>query len=241
MILFGYLAVVLTGILVILLSKILDIIWARMVSIRGIYLIIRAPGIVVHECSHILGCLLTGAKVKNVVFLSKEGGSVTYSPSPIPFLGEVLINTAPLFCIPLALFGCTWIFSSYFGCVIPAFPSSINSVDTVSLTGTQITTMFTTNLIHHFNAWFLVYLYLTISLVLSLAPSRQDMKNAALGTTMIIAFGMFIIWSNFAPAIYLLDTLTNVVGVSFAIGLVFGMIALVVSLPLVILYIGQHR
>jgi hypothetical protein len=241
MILPGYLTVVLTGIVVIFVSKILDILWARMVTIRGIYLIMRAPGIVVHECSHILGCLLTGAKVKNVVFLSKEGGSVTYSPSPIPLFGDVLINTAPLFCIPLALFGCTWIFSSYLGCVIPALPSAINSVSTVTQMGTQIAAMFTANLVHHFNAWFLLYLYLTISLVLSLAPSRQDMKNAAFGITMIVVTGMFIIWSNFAPAVNLLNTLTNFVGISFALGLGFGVIALIVSLPLGILYIVQNR
>ena len=237
----GYLTVVLTGIIVIFISKILDILWARMVTIRSIYHIVRAPGIVIHECSHVLGCLLTGAKVKNVVLLSKEGCSVTYSPSPIPFLGEVLINTAPLFCIPLALFGCTWIFSTYLGCVIPALPSAIDSVDTLALLGTQISAMFTANLICHFNAWFLLYLYLTISLVLSLAPSRQDMKNAALGIVIIVSLGMFIIWSNFAPAVNFLDTLINFVGISFALGLGFGVIALVVSLPLVILYISRHR
>ena len=51
---------VLTGILVIFVSKALDLLWARMITVRGLYLLVRAPGIVIHECSHILGCLLTG-------------------------------------------------------------------------------------------------------------------------------------------------------------------------------------
>jgi hypothetical protein len=236
----GYLTIVLTGVLVILVSKTLDILWARMVTIRSIYLIVRAPGIVVHECSHILGCLLTGAKVKNVVLLSKEGGSVTYSPSPIPFLGDVVINTAPLFCIPLALYGCTWVFSSYLGCVIPTLPSAIDSSGVVTLMASQIAVMFAANLVYHFNAWFLVYICLTVSLVLSLAPSWQDMKNAALGIVIIAAAGVLIFWSNFTPAVNFLDAITNVIGISFGLALGFGVIAIVISLPLVIVYISRH-
>jgi len=232
----GYLTVVLTGILVILVSKALDLLWARMITVRGIYLLVRAPGIVIHECSHILGCPLTGAKVKNVVLLSKEGGSVTYSPSPVPCLGDVVINTAPLFCIPLVLYGCTWIFSSYLGCSIPALPPVIGSAGAVSLMASQIAGMFAANLLYHFNPWFLVYLYLTVSLVLSLAPSRQDMKNAAFGIAIIVAGGALVFWSNFSPAVSLLETITDVIGISFGLALGFGVIALVISLPLLIIY-----
>ena len=147
MIPFGYLTVVLTGILIIFVSKALDALWVRMITIRWAYLIVRAPGIVVHECSHILGCLLTGAKVKNVVLLSKEGGSVTYAKPPVPFIGDVVINTAPLFCIPLVLYGCTWVFSTYLGCSIPELPAVINSFGALGLMASQIGGLFTTNLL----------------------------------------------------------------------------------------------
>jgi hypothetical protein len=236
----GYLIVVLTGILIIVLSKVLDVLWARLLPVRWIYLLIRAPGIVVHECSHILGCLLTGTKIKNVVFLSKEGGSVTYSKPPVPYIGDVIINTAPLFCIPLVLFGCTWIFSTYLGCSIPFLFTSIDSAGAVTLVASQIAFMFAANLVYRFNPCFLLYIYLTVSLVLSLAPSRQDMKNAAVGILIIFAAGIFIIWSNFSPAISLLDTVTNVVGLSFGIALGFGLIALVLSLPLLVIGAWRH-
>ncbi len=236
----GYLTVALTGILAIFVSKALDLLWARIITVRGIYLLLRALGIVIHECSHILGCLLTGAKVKNVVLLSKDGGSVTYSPSPVPFLGDVVINTAPLFCIPLVLYGCTWIFSSYLGCSIPALPPVIGSADAVSLMASQITDMFAANLLYHFNPWFLLYLYLTVSLVLSLAPSRQDMKNAALGITIIVAAGALVFWSNFSPAVSILEEITDVIGISFGLAFGFGVIALVISLPLLIIYTYRH-
>lgn len=240
MIPFGYLTVVLTGILVILVSKALDIFWARMITIRGIYLFIRAPGIVVHECSHILGCLLTGAKVKNVVLLSKEGGSVTYSKSPVPYLGDVVINTAPLFCIPLVLYGSTWIFSTYLGCTIPVLPSVIDSMAAVGLLASQIASMFAANLLYHFNPWFILYLYLTVSLVLSIAPSRQDMKNSVAGIAIIVVAGLLIFWSNIEPAINVLDLITDIIGISFGIALGFGVIALVISLPLMIIYAHRH-
>lgn len=236
----NYLAVVLTGILVIFLSKILDALWARMIPVRGIYLFVRAPGIIVHECSHILGCLLTGAKVKNVVLLSREGGSVTYSPSPIPFIGDVIINSAPLFCIPLVLYGCSWFFSAYLGCFIPVLPDPIGSAGFPGTIASQIAGVFEANILNRFDLWFLVYIYLTISLVLSLAPSRQDMKNAALGMTVIIAAGALVFWSNYAPAIALLDLIVGVIGISFVLALGFGVIALVISLPLLVAYAYWH-
>ena len=102
-----FLMVVLTGTGVIGISLALDVLWARVIPLRSFYYGIRAPGVIVHECSHILGCLITGAKVKTVVFFSEKGGSVTYTASKIPYLGDVVISTAPLFCIPLVLAGCT--------------------------------------------------------------------------------------------------------------------------------------
>ena len=78
-----------------------------------------------------------------------------------------------------------------------------------------------------------------MSLVLSLAPSRQDMKNAALGIAIIVSAGLLVIWSNFAPAVTILDAITSVVGISFGIALGFSVIALVISLPLLVIY--AHR
>src|SRR5271157_874302 len=109
----SFLIVIATGIAVMLISLILDHLWAQVLPMRFIYYIIRAPGVIVHECSHIIGCVVTGAAITNVVFFSKEGGSVTYMRPKIPVIGNVIISSAPLFCIPLALTGLTWCFSAY--------------------------------------------------------------------------------------------------------------------------------
>jgi hypothetical protein len=235
-----FLLVVFMGILAILISRALDVIWARVIPIRIFYYAIRAPGVIVHECSHILGCIVTGAKVKNVVFFSEEGGSVTYSSPKIPYLGDVVISTAPLLCIPLVLAGCTWVFSQYLGCVFPPLPMGVDSTDALFGLCTVILSMFTWNLIVRFNPWFLLYLYLTLTLVLSLAPSTQDIKNAAIGIGIITFVGILILWSSLPLAVTILEGITRLIGIGFAFGLMFGIIALVISSPLMVWYVHKH-
>ncbi len=70
----GFFIIIATGIAVILLSKVLDLLWAQALPVRFLYYILRAPGVVVHECAHMLGCLLTGAKIRRVVFFPLKAG-----------------------------------------------------------------------------------------------------------------------------------------------------------------------
>jgi hypothetical protein len=196
--------------------------------------------VIVHECSHILGCLITGAKIKKVVFFSDEGGSVTYTTSKIPYLGDVIINTAPLFCIPLVLAGCTWVFSQYLGCVFPPLLLGVDSTDTLFKLFTGILGMFTMNLIVRFNPWFLLYLYLTLTLVLSLAPSTQDIKNAALGICIITFLGILLLWSSIPIVVRILEGITRFIEIGFTFGLMFGIIALVISSPLMVWYVHKR-
>jgi len=232
--------VIVTGIGLVGISLALDILWARVIPLRSFYYGIRAPGVIVHECSHIFGCLITGAKVKNVVFFSEKGGSVTYTSSKIPYLGDVVISTAPLICIPLVLAGCTGIFSQYLGCVFPPLPLGIGSTDALFRLCIGITGMFTRNLIVQFNPWFLLYLYLTLTLVLSLAPSTQDMKNAVIGIGIIIFVGILILWSDLPLAVSLLEEISRLIGIGFAFGLMSEIIALVISSPLMVWYVLRH-
>jgi hypothetical protein len=227
------------GIIVILISRALDVLWAQVIPIRFFYYVVRAPGVVVHELSHVLGCLIMGAKVKNIVLFSKEGGSVTYSSPKIPYIGDVVISTAPLFCIPLVLAGCTWIFSQYSGCVFPPLPQSIGSTADLFSLGTGVVEIFTGNLIIAFNPWFLLYLYITLTLVLSVAPSAQDIRNAAIGIGILTLTGMLILWSGVPLMISILAEITRLVSIGFIFGLSFGIIALIISIPLMIVYVHK--
>ncbi|HUH79234.1 MAG TPA: metalloprotease family protein [Methanoregula sp.] len=230
---YGLFIAIIAGVLALLVSFTLDSIWTGTLGAGNVYYTLRAPGIIVHECSHILGCFVTGAEIKNVVLVSRTGGSVTYSRPPVPFLGDIVINAAPLFIIPLVLYGCTWFFSTYLGCVIPVLTITAVSPGAVLEIAGQITGMFAGNLVFRFNPWFVLYLYLTVSLVLSLAPSSRDMKNAAAGIALIALGCTIVIWSGIPVLISALDQAAAVIGLDLGLGLGSGIVALVVSLPLV--------
>ena len=99
--------------------------------------------------------------------------------------------------------------------------------------------MFTQNFIIRFNPWFLLYLYLTLTLVLSVAPSTQDIKNAAIGISIITFLGILLIWSSIPVAVNLMEGITFLVGISFTLGFLFGIIALVISSPLIVWYVHK--
>ena len=221
-------------------SLVLDILWAQVIPLRSLYYAIRAPGVIVHECSHILGCIITGAKIKKVVFFSQGGGSVTYTSSKIPYIGDVVISSAPLVCIPVVLAGLTWVFSQYLGCVFPPMPIAVNSINALLELVVTITILFTQNLVIRFNPWFIVYLYLTVTLVLSLAPSTQDMKNAVIGIGIILLVCILILLSSLPSLVSILESVIRLIGIGFTFGLMFEIIALVISSPLMIWYLCKR-
>lgn len=237
----SFLFVIATGILTVLVSLALDRLWARVLPVRALYYLLRAPGVAVHECSHVLGCIITGAAIKKVVLFSREGGSVTYTRPKLPILGDVIISMAPLFCIPLIISGLSWGFAAYLGCVFPAFPDTLATTDAVASLGSAIVTLFSGNLVVAFHPVFLLWLYLTLSLVLSLAPSMQDLRNAVLGIAAIAVAGIAIIASGIGWVTDILWLATRVIGQGLTLGLVFGLVALVISLPPLAWYLWIHR
>jgi len=233
---FPFLVVIFTGCVIMAVSRALDLIWARTIPIRAFYYFIRFPGVVIHECSHILGCLLVGAKINKVVLFSKGGGSVTYTPSGVPYLSDVIICTAPFFIIPLTLAAITWGFGTYLGCTIPLEPFSLDPQGVTDDILSGIFSIFTENLYYHFNGWFLLYLYLTTSLVLSLAPSTQDLKNAAAGIGILTGIGLLVIWTGVPVLVTALSAFLRIAGTGLSVGLTFELIALLCSLPAVAWY-----
>lgn len=237
----AFLLVIATGIAVMIISLVLDHLWAQVLPVRFLYYLLRCPGVVVHECSHILGCLLTGAAIQKVVLFSREGGSVTYTRPKIPVIGDVIISTAPLFCIPLLLAGLSWGFAAYLGCVFPAYPDTLATTGALYALGSAMVSLFYLNLIAVIHPWFLLWLYLTLSLVLSVAPSMQDLRNAILGIAAIAVIGIAIISSGNEWAAGILWQVTSIIGQGLTLGLVFGLVALAVSLPPLAWYLWTRR
>jgi hypothetical protein len=236
-----FLLVILSGILVIVISKALDHLWARTLPARFVYHIISVPGVVVHECSHVLGCLITGARIKKIVLFSSNGGSVTYVPPSVPLIGNIIISTAPLFIIPFVLAGLTWLFGTYAGCLLSLPVPSLDSPAMVVPLVTGSALILWQYLLVHFNAWFLLYLYLVLSLVLSLAPSMQDMKNAAAGLVILVGAGLLVIWSNVDVAVSLFSTFLYLIATGLALGLMFELLAVFVSIPALLAFYVLDR
>jgi hypothetical protein len=233
---FGIITIFLVGATVVAISYVLDHVWAATIPSRTLYYILRAPGVILHECAHMAGCIITGARIRHVVFFSREGGSVTYTRPLIPYLGDVIISTAPLFVIPLILSLITLVFSAHLGCVFPTFPPTIASTDALLFLGGEIVTSFHTNLVAQFNGWFILYVYLTTSLVLSIAPSRQDMKNAAVGIFLLSLAVIMAIMSGIPVLTEIITEFLHLLEIGFTLGLVYGLIALLISSPLVLMY-----
>jgi len=228
--------VICAGLLIMGISRLLDHIWAHTLRYPLLYLLISAPGVIVHECAHVAGCLLTGAKIQKIVLISKEGGMVSYSPPAIPVLGDVIIGTAPLFFLPLVLAALTWIFGMYAGC---SFSSAVPSLGSVSSLYSMILVIGTTlyqNLIAAFNPWFILYLYLVTSLALSFSPSARDLRNAIAGLLILIIACLCLILLNLPVITGGFLVILGLFATGLAIGLAFGLVALLVSLPALLFY-----
>lgn len=231
-----FLVVIVTGIAVMALSKVLDHVWARVLRTPWLYLAVAAPGIVVHECAHVLGCILTGAQITKIVLLSRGGGSVSYTKPKIPVIGNVIISTVPLFCLPLVLASLSWIFATFAGCRFSTVFLDFGFAAPLLMLFTGIGQTLYDNLIGSFNPWFVLYLYLVTSLVLSVAPSRQDLKNALAGLVVLILAGLLILFAGIPVITSLFLGLIGLLGAGLFLGLGFACIALVVTLPFLIFY-----
>jgi len=170
------------------------------------------------------------------VFFSKEGGSVTYQSPKVPLLGNVIIGTAPLFGIPLVLAGLTWLFGTYFGCTLFSSVPSLTSLDGAGALLSSALLILYENLVVEFNGWFLLYLYLTISLVLSLSPSMQDIKNALAGLVILTLLGLLVIASGIPLLIDVLGSVMTLFATGLALGFAFELIALIVTVPVMVVY-----
>ena len=60
------------------------------------------------------------------------------------------------------------------------------------------------------------------------------------GGYIVVAAGVRIFWSSFGPAVNILTMITNVIGIGFGLALGFEIIALVISLPLVVVFAHRH-
>jgi hypothetical protein len=225
----------------IVLSFILTRLWMNSLS-RWVYLAFAAPGIVVHEISHLIACWLTGARVTEVKLISKNGGSVTHGPPKGGIFGQAIVSMAPLLGMPSALIltGVLFHHVDLFNCDLTwdlDIGGSILDVLTGALSSAW--DLLRVNIWDNRSPWFVLYLYLAASFTAALAPSGKDLRNSWIG---VLAVSIaLVVWALVldllipgwkAPVTsFLLGSLTWIATVGFA----FCLIAIIIGLSIYII------
>lgn len=112
------------------------------------YRYLIAPGVIIHEYSHALACIVTGARIRKVRVFEATGGEVVHEPARLPF-GEGLISVAPILGAAIAVYLLAVV-------LVPGF---------VGLGELNI------------SSWqFLAFAYLASSITAAMSPSTQDLR-----------------------------------------------------------------
>jgi len=155
-----------------------------------------APGVIVHELAHGFACIFTGAKVTSMSVFAREGGHVRHTKSKIPILGSVIISLAPL----IAGIVIIYIISRYLS------TAELN----VFKYGFGVKAIIKGNVaiiknLAHFSWKNWLLLYFTISVSVTMLPSRQDLLSAFLPLAVLIT--AFLIVSKYTHILLPMDSL----------------------------------
>jgi Peptidase M50B-like len=119
-------------------------------------------GAFVHETSHAILCVLTGAKIEEFTVFSDQP-RVVHRKSKIPFLGELLISSAPIAGGLLFLFLVNrYLLGNYFTVSQSIFLEPFALLSQINLLQWQ--------------SWVMILLFFNVGAMLG--PSLQDLKNA---------------------------------------------------------------
>jgi len=135
----------------------------------GITRLLYYLGAFVHETSHAILCILTGAKIERFTVFSTQP-QVVHRKSKLPILGEVLISIAPIAGGLLFLFLINrYILGNYF--VAPQF-SGRSSWQSIFIEPLKLLSQI--NLLQ-WQSWLMIFLSFNAGAMLG--PSTRDLKN----------------------------------------------------------------
>jgi len=179
-----------------LLSYAIERLWCDFTSRRVIWYAM-APGVVVHELSHLVACSLTGAKVRRVVLFGPSGGSVTHTKPRMPILGQPLISLAPIAGCTLALWAVWWAFSERLHLEYSTLPAVDLSASGGAVLWQTLKALLVDSCKLVYSRRFLspcglAFLYLVLTFSICMAPSRTDLWHALLGLTVIGAIVVIV-------------------------------------------------
>jgi len=195
---------------------------------RG-YRLFVAPGVVVHELSHAITCLITGAKVTSISMFKKEGGEVKHGYPKIPVLGQILISLSPFIVGSILIF----ILARALGIANSELPQV--SLNPASIILWAKETFSALNL-REFKTWLI--LYLSISIAVTMTPSIKDIRNI-LFSLAVLLLTIFLIYKYTSIRIslaFLLQPSLFVILNTILILLIFGLILSIIVSVVVSLF-----
>ncbi len=149
--------------------------------IRKYYRFFVAPGVLVHELSHALGCMATGAQIIEINFWKKTGGHVRHYEPQVPIIGETVIALAPI--------GGTFLFLAIFTrLMVPSLAELLGTESMLDLNSLSKIGW------SKWQTW--TYLYLVTSLLATIAPSQTDLRYAIAS---LLAIGSVFVLLSFLP------------------------------------------
>ncbi|MCC7507793.1 MAG: M50 family metallopeptidase [Planctomycetes bacterium] len=167
--------------------------WVRAVPARVLAYLI-APGVAVHELSHALACLLMGAKVHSMVLFRADGsGEVRHGPPKVKYIGDMVIALSPLAGGTACLLLLGWLLRA---------PINFYTVRTNAVQPDQMRFLLDLlglvwddlGLFVQASSWTdwrtYVFLYFAMCFTLTMAPSRQDLKNGAAGILILCGIAL---------------------------------------------------
>jgi hypothetical protein len=165
--------------------------WSRMLG--RAYWVFLAPGVAIHELSHVLACLITGAKITKVRLWGPEGGEVQHQPPKLPVIGQPIICLSPMVgcAATLALLGVLLDAPLYRS--ISAMPATLtfspHGIAGFIESGLDALWAVARGMVRSDWAQWktYVFLYAAVCLGISLRPSAKDLKGALLGLMAVVA------------------------------------------------------
>ncbi len=212
-------------------------------------------GVIVHEYSHALACVLTNTKIYEIKLFESRGGHVTHQKRG-PFI-TAIISIAPLFGGSLFLLLLAWAFGivpTYWGVKGIVFNQARVNLTTsfyqsfVSLLTAAGETLWI-NIVDSFGLttlFFIIFLYLVGSVAACIAPSVDDLEQSAIGLSIFMLIGFFVIHfkplgyipgltAYFGTATPILDFVVYWLSFVISIGLVGVLLIVVVLVPIALL------
>lgn len=162
--------------------------WVRAAPVKLLVLLI-APGVAVHELSHAIACLLTGAKINKIVLFRFDGsGEVRHGKPKLKYLGDVMISLAPL----AGGAACLWLLGILLDTPVNFYsvrasgvsPNTLNFLLVmIELVWDDLVLAITKTDWLSWKSW--VFVYFAMCFTLSMGPSPQDLKNGTAGIGVI--------------------------------------------------------